>query len=101
MAVHEFQPKRHRIRTSDHAMPKPPVDTGGGGGNDGEMEERVKELEKSTADIRERLARMESGLSHVATKADVASVESTLLKWFVGTAIALAGLAFAAAKLIH
>ena len=38
---------------------------------------------------------------NAATKADVAQLESTLIKWLIGTATALAGLAFAAAKLMH
>ena len=33
-----------------------------------------------------------------ATKADVAQLETTLIKWFLGTAVAIAGVAFAAAK---
>ncbi|WP_253185361.1 hypothetical protein [Burkholderia plantarii] len=97
MGVHNFPNRGARKEDGGASL----VDGGSDGGDDGGMEERIKELEKSNADIRERLARMESGLNHVATKADVASLESTLLKWFVGTAIALAGLAFAAAKLIH
>jgi hypothetical protein len=89
------------LKNVDAELPRSPIDSGGGGGDDGRMEARVAELEKVTADIRERLARMESGLAHVATKNDVSVLESTLLKWFIGTAIALTGLAFAAAKLIH
>lgn len=90
-----------KLSRIERKLPQGPVDGGGGPPHDSHMEERVKELERTATDIRERLARMESGLAHVATRADVASVESTLLKWFVGTAIALAGLAFAAARLIH
>lgn len=75
--------------------------TGSGGGEQDSMEIRLNQLEKLTADIRERTARVEAGLAYVATKQDVASVESTLLKWFVATAIALTSLAFAAAKLVH
>ena len=33
-----------------------------------------------------------------ATKADVAQLETTLIKWFLGTAVAIAGVAFTAAK---
>jgi len=36
--------------------------------------------------------------SALATKADLARMEATLLKWFIGTALAMTGLAFAAAK---
>ncbi|WP_315132863.1 hypothetical protein [Achromobacter marplatensis] len=73
----------------------------GGGGDNGDMKARVKALEDTVIDVRERLARIETRLSHVATSDDVSKVESSLLKWFIGTAIALVGLAFAAAKLIH
>ncbi len=54
-----------------------------------------------TTDIRERMAHIEAGFVHVATKNDVATLESTLLKWFIGTAIALTGLVFATARLVH
>jgi hypothetical protein len=44
-------------------------------------------------------------LSTIATKADLAKLESTMLKWFVGTALTLpiitSGIAFAIAKLVH
>ncbi|WP_454731465.1 MULTISPECIES: hypothetical protein [Cupriavidus] len=65
------------------------------------MEPRVKAPEDAHIDVRERLARIETKLDHVASKADVSILESTLLKWFVGTACTLTGLAFAAAKLIN
>ncbi|WP_199189428.1 hypothetical protein [Trinickia dabaoshanensis] len=54
-----------------------------------------------TTDIRERMAHVEAGLFHLATKNDVTTLESTLLKWFIGTAIALTGLVFATARLLH
>lgn len=57
------------------------------------------ELEHMMTDIRERLARVEAGLLHLATKNDLATLESTLLKWFIGTALALTSFVFAAAKI--
>lgn len=39
--------------------------------------------------------------SNYATKEDLAKIEGTLLKWFIGTAVAIAGIAFAAARFIH
>jgi hypothetical protein len=36
-----------------------------------------------------------------ATKADVAQLEATLIKWLIGTTTAMARLAFAAVKLFH
>lgn len=62
---------------------------------------RLTELEQMTTDIRERMAHVEAGFLHLATKNDVTILESTLLKWFIGTAIALTGFAFAAAKLLN
>lgn len=58
----------------------------GGGGMDGYARE---------ADLRELKAKVEATLPHLATKADLSSLESTLIKWFVGTAIAAVGLAAA------
>lgn len=66
---------------------------------------RVERLEDAQLEIRERLARLEARLEGVstqmATKADLAALEATLLTWFVGTAVALASLAFAAARFIR
>jgi len=56
-------------------------------------------IPKEIPAIRERLARIESKLEsiekHGASKADIASSESTLIKWFVATAFAMTGLASA------
>ncbi|MFL6675933.1 MAG: hypothetical protein ACJ8LG_21905 [Massilia sp.] len=39
-------------------------------------------------------------LAQMATKADLVALEATMLKWFIGTAIALTGLVIAATQLI-
>ncbi|MDQ1920198.1 hypothetical protein [Massilia pseudoviolaceinigra] len=83
------------------------------------MEARIVKLESMTEKILARLEAVERDVAVIranyATKADLAAVqvsiaalEATMIKWFVGTAIALAGLsvtlaglAFAAAKLIN
>ena len=72
-----------------------------GSGEHPGIESRFAEFEKVTTDIRERVARIESCLSHVATKHDVSALETTVLKWFVGTAIALVGVTFAAARVLQ
>lgn len=69
--------------------------------HDGGMEARLRELEKSNGEIRERLVKIETKLDHVATAAALESVRSDLIKWFVGTAVALGAIAFTAAKFIH
>lgn len=48
-----------------------------------------------------RLTRIEALLPTFATKADLATLESTMLKWFVGTALTLTSSAFATAKFVH
>ena len=76
------------------------------------MEPRIARLESFGDECRRelrsvdvRLASIETiagGLAtNTATKADVAQLEATLIKWFLGTATAVAGLAFAAAKMVH
>jgi hypothetical protein len=81
-------------------------------GDDNGLEPRVARLEQFVDECRKdlrsldvRLTRVETltdGIAkNMATKADLAQLESTLLKWFIGTAIAVAGLAFAAAKYFH
>jgi len=78
----------------------PSLADGGDGGDNGGMEARVRNLESTVTSVRERLARIETRVEQTATKEDVVKVESSLLKWFIGTAIALVSLAFVAAKLI-
>ncbi|QPI53484.1 hypothetical protein IV454_28200 [Massilia antarctica] len=80
------------------------------------MEARMIKLESVTEKILERLAAVERDVAVIranyATKADlaaveaslrasIASLEATMLTWFIWTAIALASLAFTAAKLIN
>lgn len=76
------------------------------------MEARIVKLELVTEKVLERLATVERDVavirSNYATKADIAALqasmatlEATMLKWFIGTAITLTGLVFAAAKWIN
>jgi hypothetical protein len=75
----------------------------GGGGSEppqgDKMEARLAEIEKSLPDIKEKLnlilVKVESIDKHNATKADLANTELNMLKWCVGTAIAMTGLACA------
>lgn len=84
----------------------------GPGGGGGELEARLTALEKSTLEIREKLVRVETKLEGIektmATKADLADLRTVIAegftsqtKWFISTAIALAVIAFTAAKFIH
>jgi len=63
------------------------------------MERRVENLEKVTVGIRETLARLDARTDalkeHNASKADMSDLKSSLIQWFVGTAIAMTALASA------
>jgi hypothetical protein len=77
-----------------------------------EIEERVGRLELFAEEVKQRLSRIEARLdvidvqlTHMATKADLAGLETRLIKWFIVTAFAIttvmSGVAVAVAKLIH
>lgn len=54
------------------------VDGGGGGGDDGGMEARISALEAANLETRDRLARIETRLETVATKADLAGLHGDM-----------------------
>lgn len=75
-----------------------PSGTGGndGGDMDGDVLVRVDRLEAGTAQIRQDTSSLKvdvgairAELTHFATKADLADVKGDLIKWIVGTAIAM------------
>lgn len=96
-----------------------PPKHGGGGGNEGggSMEKRIESIEKELPEIRAALTRIESTLTsfdkhvfpNLVTKADlinetsgtslavanfrteISRTESTLIKWFIATALVLSG----------
>jgi hypothetical protein len=53
------------------------------------------------SEIREQVSGITAVIPHLATKADVRAVETSIIKWLVPTAIAIAGLAFSIAKFVH
>lgn len=76
------------------------------------METRTSSLELMAEKTLERVTVLEVDLavikSNYSTRADVAKVKEdiaklkvTLLKWFIGTAVTIAGLAFAAARFFN
>ena len=68
---------------------------------------RVGRLEEVTTDTRVSVSAIQAQIPHIATKDDVSQVstkisstETSIIKWLVGVSIALASVAFAAARLI-
>ncbi|MEB0107475.1 hypothetical protein [Pseudomonas sp. MH9.3] len=85
-----------------------PAQGGDGGGHDGGsgMEKRMGLLEKGLAEMKEKLFAVSSRTDameqhstaiekHFATKADLATTELNLIKWYVATAFAMTSLACA------
>jgi hypothetical protein len=90
-------------------------DTGGSPPGGSDVEARVAKLETLSTDIQIKMVRIETRLesveSNMAThsdianiKTDLANLQTSLIKWFVGTAIAMTGLsatiAFGLARLL-
>jgi hypothetical protein len=63
-----------------------------------DMNERIAALGKDMSALTIDMAVVRS---NYATKADLATLETNVVKWFVVTATTLAGVAFAIAKYIH
>lgn len=91
-------------RALDKWAANPSLAGSGGPPHDGGMEPRLTKLEETVSDVRERLARIETkadGIAeHGATKAQIEGLRADLIKWFVGTAVALSATAFAIARFI-
>ncbi|USX18823.1 hypothetical protein NHH82_23555 [Oxalobacteraceae bacterium OTU3REALA1] len=69
------------------------------------MENRILNLRSINQNILDRLSALEADLAEVksnyATKEDLAKMQGTLLKWFIGTAVAISGIAFTTAKFMN
>ena len=77
------------------SVSSPPPATSGSGGDDGsdDLEVRVRSLEIVVSRLDERMATL-------ATKEDLARMESSLLKWGIGVLIGGMTLAFAVARFV-
>jgi hypothetical protein len=54
----------------------------------------------SVSDIRAQVSGLCATAAHLATKTDVSQVESSLIKWLVGTLLAVAVLTFTIARFV-
>jgi hypothetical protein len=104
------RPQARGVDYGPHAAPPDPIDTASQRGDD--MEAGIARLEGFADECRRDLRGVDVLLPKIdtvtdglarnsATKADAAQLEATLIKWLIGTTTAIAGLAFAAAKLLH
>ena len=77
---------------SVHPFPnQKPVDQGGRGGDNGDMEARVTTLEKFAKETGERLVRIEAKqdefIKHYATKADLSEAKNSIIMWVVSAVL--------------
>jgi hypothetical protein len=72
----------------------------GGGGNMDDVLKRLSNVENSVSDIRAQLSGLSAMASQMATKADLSQLESSLIKWLVGTLLAVAVLTFTIARFV-
>lgn len=62
---------------------------------------RLGNVETGVTDLKAQVARIEGVIPSLATKEDVASLEATLIKWMIATALSSTALAFTVAKFVH
>ena len=61
---------------------------------------RLSNVESSVSDLRAQVNGLVATASHFATKSDVLQMESSLIKWLVGTLLAVAVLTFTIARFV-
>ena len=61
---------------------------------------RLSSVENSVSDIRAQVSGLIATAAHLATKTDVSQVEGSLIKWLVGTLLAVAVLTFTIARFV-
>jgi hypothetical protein len=66
-----------------------------------ELRTEIGSVRADLSEIGKQVGSIAAVIPHLATKADVRAVETSIIKWLVPTAIAIAGLAFSIAKFVH
>lgn len=76
------------------------ISGGGGGGGMDEVYKRLGAVETSVSDIKSAVSGLTHTIPHLATKADVEKIEtsisrteSSLIKWLIGTVLTVAAIA--------
>ena len=84
------------------------VGSGSGGGDVDDILKRLGNVEIHVSELRSQVSAILAIIPHLATKADVAdvkadvaAVETVIIKWIVATVLASAALAFTIAKFVH
>ena len=97
------------------AIANAPAGSGSGGGNVEDILRRLGNVETHVSELKSQVSAILAIIPHLATKADVAdvkaavgqvkadvaAVETAIIKWIVATVLASAALAFTIAKFVH
>lgn len=78
------------------------------GGRVDEMSRRLGNIESDVAELKADVRAISAIIPHLATRAEIAelrteiaSMETTIIKWIIATMLATGGLAFSFAKFVH
>jgi GTP:adenosylcobinamide-phosphate guanylyltransferase len=77
------------------------VGSGSGGGDVEDILKRLGNVETYVSELKSQVGSILAIIPHLATKADVAALETAIIKWIVATVLASAALAFTIAKFVH
>jgi len=72
-----------------------------GGGNVEDVLRRLGALEACVLEMKTQLSAITAVIPHLATKSDLSTLETRLIKWNIATIITSVGLAFSIAKIVH
>ena len=62
---------------------------------------RLGNLETDVSQVKSQVSAILAIVPHLATKADVSTLETSIIKWIIATVLGTAGLVFTIAKFVH
>jgi hypothetical protein len=77
------------------------VGSGSGGGDVEDILKRLENVDTHVSETKIQVGAILAVLPHLASKADLAAVEASIIKWIISTVLASAALAFTIAKFVH
>jgi hypothetical protein len=62
---------------------------------------RLGNVETDVSQVKSQVSAISAVIPHLATKADVSALETSIIKWIIATVLGTAGLVFTIAKFVH
>ena len=66
-----------------------------------EVIKRLGNVETDVSQVKSQVSAILAIIPHLATKADVSALETSIIKWIIATVLGTAGLVFTIAKFVH